>query len=120
MTDIIYLTRILRMVLGAVLRSRSIFDRVQLRIFFVAGYNPSEKKCFEKLNKMNNSTFNQKKAFMGIIYLFFHNGTRKHNIVLNFFAQPLKKTKTLKRGSNGGGCKKKFRRVYFSMILCIF
>ena len=88
--------------------------------FFVAGYNPSEKKCFEKLNKMNNSTFNQKKAFMGIIYLFFHNGTRKHNIVLNFFAQPLKKTKTLKRGSNGGGCKKKFRRVYFSMILCIF
>ena len=120
MTDIIYLTRILRMVLGAVLRSQSIFDHVRLQVFFVAGYNPSEKKCFEKLNKMNNSTFNQKKAFMGIIYLFFHNGTRKHNIVLNFFAQPLKKTKTLKRGSNGGGCKKKFRRVYFSMILCIF
>ena len=76
------------MVLGAVLRSRSIFD--WLRVFLLPAQALVKKKCFKNTKKMNNSTFNKrKKTFLGIIYLFVHVGTQEHNIVQNFFSEPV-------------------------------
>ena len=58
--------------------------------FFVAGYDCSEKKMFWKTKQDEQQYLQQKKkAFLGIIYLFVHVGTQEHNIVQNFFSEPV-------------------------------